>query len=175
MTVRRLPIIAVLFPTLLTACGPEARPVTAPLLASRPAAAIAAPARTSADWRDWPLTPGAWRYVGGPAATFARYGDGAGTSFALRCDPAARQVTLIRSGTAAELTITTSSRAARLPAGHVDYEGASMTGVILSANDSLLDAMAFSRGRVMIASPGLPVVIVPAWAEITRAIEDCRK
>ena len=176
MTLRLSPIMAMLLPTMLAACRPETRPVAAPVPAPRPVAAVAAtPAPLSSDWRDWPLTPGTWRYVAGGGATVARYGAGANTSFALRCDPGARRITLMRSGTAAELTITTSSRSAKLPAGSINDDGAPMTAVILNANDSLLDAMAFSRGRVMIASPGLPPLVVPAWAEITRAVEDCRK
>lgn len=50
------------------------------------------------------------------------------------------------------------------------------TGVSIGATDSVLDQMAFSRGRIMIAS-GMPAraAILPAWPEITRVIEDCRK
>lgn len=172
---RAFPQIAALFLSLMLAgCGPEA-PAPRHVPVPPPAPVVAAPAPTiSADWRDRPLTQGIWRYEPG-TPSYARYGAGSATAFALRCDPTARQVTLLRSGSATELTITTSSRAAKLPAGSLTDQGVAMTAVILSANDTLLDAMAFSRGRVMIASPGLPELIVPSWAEITRAIEDCRK
>lgn len=176
MIIRFPRFTALLLPLILASCGPEpVRPASAPVPPPQPvAAATPVHVPTSNDWRDQPLTPGAWRYVAGTPSA-ARYGEGSATSFGLRCDPVARQVTLFRSGTATELTITTSSRSAKLPAGGLDDNGVRMTAVILSANDSLLDAMAFSRGRVRIASPGLPALIVPAWAEITRAIEDCRK
>jgi len=168
-------IAALILPLLLASCGADpVRPVAAPV----PPPSVAPPAppvSASTDWRDQPLTAGAWRYVTGTPLSAARYGTADATAFALQCDAATRRITLLRSGTATEMTITTSSRTARLPAGSVVDRGNTMTAVILNATDTLLDAMAFSRGRVMIASPGLPTVIVPAWTEITRAIEDCRK
>ena len=44
----------------------------------------------------------------------------------------------------------------------------------VSAGDQLLDQMAFSRGRILIAADGGPALVVPAWPEIGRVIEDCR-
>jgi hypothetical protein len=44
----------------------------------------------------------------------------------------------------------------------------------VSAYDPLLDAMAFSRGRVGLSALSLPTLIVPAWAEVARVVEDCR-
>ena len=43
------------------------------------------------------------------------------------------------------------------------------------ANMALLDAMAFSRGRFAIDVNGLPSLYLPAWPEVGRVIEDCRK
>lgn len=45
----------------------------------------------------------------------------------------------------------------------------------LAANDALLDSMAFSRGRFAVEVNGLPTLYLPAWAEVGRVIEDCRK
>ena len=47
-------------------------------------------------------------------------------------------------------------------------------GAVLAANDPLLDAIAFSRGRFVIEQPGRAPLVLPAWAEIERVIEDCR-
>ena len=38
----------------------------------------------------------------------------------------------------------------------------------------LLDAMAITRGRFAVEVEGEPGLYVPAWAEVTRVIEDCR-
>ena len=42
------------------------------------------------------------------------------------------------------------------------------------ARDPLLDAMAFSRGRFAVEVSGGPTLVVPAYPEVTRVIEDCR-
>ena len=44
----------------------------------------------------------------------------------------------------------------------------------LAATDPLLDAMAFSRGRFVVEQAGAPPLVLPAWAEIGRVVEDCR-
>jgi hypothetical protein len=45
----------------------------------------------------------------------------------------------------------------------------------LGAQDSLLDAMGYSRGRFIVEQAGLPTLVIPAWPEIERVIEDCRR
>jgi hypothetical protein len=42
------------------------------------------------------------------------------------------------------------------------------------AQDPLLDAMAFSKGRFAVESAGLATLYVPPYPEVTRVIEDCR-
>ena len=44
----------------------------------------------------------------------------------------------------------------------------------LAAADPLLDAIASSRGRIGFTVTGQPSLVVPAWAEAPRVIEDCR-
>ena len=39
----------------------------------------------------------------------------------------------------------------------------------LAANDPLLDAIAFSRGRFVVSMPGMAALVVPAWPEAARA------
>jgi hypothetical protein len=52
--------------------------------------------------------------------------------------------------------------------------GVATMGVRLPVSDLLLDQMAFSRGRFLVAVEGGPWLIVPAWPEFGRVIEDCR-
>ncbi len=44
----------------------------------------------------------------------------------------------------------------------------------LPARDSLLDAMAISRGRFAVEVSGMQTLYLPAWPEVSRVIEDCR-
>ncbi len=44
----------------------------------------------------------------------------------------------------------------------------------LPANDPLLDAIGFSRGRFVVEQAGTPPLVLPAWAEVERVVEDCR-
>jgi hypothetical protein len=48
----------------------------------------------------------------------------------------------------------------------------------LAARDPLLDAMAFSRGRIAVTvggvAGGAEALVMPAWPEAARTIEDCR-
>jgi hypothetical protein len=46
--------------------------------------------------------------------------------------------------------------------------------VQLPASDPLLEQMAFSRGRFLVTVEGGPSLVVPAWPELARVIEDCR-
>jgi hypothetical protein len=43
----------------------------------------------------------------------------------------------------------------------------------MATRDPLLDQMAYSRGRFMLAAGGQEL-IVPAWPEVARVVEDCR-
>jgi len=125
-------------------------------------------------WEDAPLTPGTWTYGGGTA----RYGVAGQTPVAtLACDRATRTLALSRHGAvgvvgaASAIDVTTSYGKRRLPAA---ADTAGMTARI-TASDGLADWMAFSRGRTRLEAAGQPPLTLPAWAEISRVIEDCRK
>lgn len=151
--------------------APAPKPVPAPVpVAPRPAPAL------SADWRDWPLTPGDWHYRAEPGGGGASFGVAGGMPVvSLRCDLARRQVTLARTGTAAStLTVRTTSAVRALPAAP-DARMPGMLAMTFAANDSFLDAIGYSRGRFVVEGAGLPTLVVPAWPEILRAVEDCRK
>lgn len=148
-------------------------PAPAPRPAPARAPAPPPPAPTlGADWRDWPRTPGDWHYRAGRAT----YGVAGGAPLAtLRCDPATRRVTLSRTGFASTtLTLRTTSAVRAIPATP-DVGAPGMLGMAFAANDGFLDALGFSRGRFVIEGGGLPVLVIPAWPEILRVVEDCRK
>jgi hypothetical protein len=100
----------------------------------------------------------------------------AGGLVVLSCNRPARQVTLERSGKGRDpvpMTIETSSETR--PVAGASRPGPPPTiAVSFDANDPLLDAMAFSRGRFALATAGLPTLYVPSWPEVSRVIEDCR-
>lgn len=134
------------------------------------------PPPTPQDWRDMPLTPGNWFYSNQGGTSQALFGSAnSEASFIVRCDRARRQVTLLRGGTSSGnmMTVRTSSSARNLPLS-VQAEPLPYVLSSVGANDRLLDAMAFSRGRFTVEVPGLPMLVLPAWPEPARAIEDCR-
>jgi hypothetical protein len=151
-------------------------PAPAPAPAPPPVAPTPAPAPAPAltgDWRDWPLTPGEWRYRRTAAGGVSTFGVGGATpSVTLTCDRAARRLTLVRAGASnAAMTIVTTSMTRNVPSRP---DGAGGTATSLAATDPLLDAIGYSRGRFVIQQPGLPTLVVPAWPEIERVTEDCR-
>jgi hypothetical protein len=122
------------------------------------------PVEARTDWADQPLSPGEWRYQAPGGGSEAWFGSAAG-GFMLSCDPERREVLLTRIGapSGAPLTIRTSSMS-RVVAD----------GVPLRASDPLLDAIVFSRGRFAVETDGRPALIIPAWPEPGRVVEDCR-
>lgn len=131
------------------------------------------PATSVKDWRDAPQTPGNWRYEPGTAM----FGPGNATLFAMACNRAAGTVSLIRTGTSSvglPMTVATTTETRPLSAEPAP-QGQPQLITTLAARDPLLDAMAFSRGRFSIEVNGLPTLYLPAWAEVGRVIEDCRK
>ena len=128
------------------------------LAAAAPAAAQVAPISFEAG-KLLPQTPGQWSYAVSVNGSEARYG----AAFSIRCDRATRTVIISRPGAPPTvLTIATDSTTRSLPMG----------GRLL-ANDPILDAIAFSRGRFIVSGGGATLAI-PSWPEAARSIEDCR-
>jgi hypothetical protein len=145
-------------------------PVPAPTPSPTPAPP---PPPASADWRDWPLTPGNWTWrndVQGSVATFGIAGQA--PELMLRCDRTRGRIALSRRGLAPApgLTIRTTSLVRTLPVTATTAGPAADLG----ARDALVDAMGYSRGRFVVQGGGMPTLVVPAWAEILRVAEDCR-
>jgi hypothetical protein len=160
----------------LGSCAPRSEPEPAPPPPQRPAprpAPIAPrpPPTPAPGWIDAPLSPGDWSFDEG--ARTASFGPPGQPSFVLRC-AAPGQVTIARIGaapsTGGALTVRTSTTARTVPARSGE-EGLVAT---LPASDPLLDAIVFSRGRFAVEAAMLPALIVPAWPEPARVIDDCR-
>jgi hypothetical protein len=147
----------------LAACAPTPAPPPA-LLNVTPAPPPPAPPQVP-DWRDLPLSPGDWAYAAAPEGSRALFGGGL---FTIRCDAARRQIELARiAAGAGAMAVTTSYGTRSLP---LAAEGVAR----LPAADPLLDQMAFSRGRFTIEVEGLERLVIPAWPEPARVVEDCR-
>ena len=154
---------------------PSATQAPAPTPRPRPATPPASPVPLTTTWQDAPATPGDWTWAAEGGRSVARFSDGLLT---LTCDRAAGTVTLARQASgnsSATLTVRTTSISRALTAA--PSPGTNNSGTIavsLPPRDSLLDAIAFSRGRFAVESPGQPTLYVPSWPEISRVIEDCR-
>lgn len=163
---------------LLASCSavPTAAPKPAPA-AARPAPVVAqtvpAPLPASTSWRDAPITPGTWTWERAGQQSVASF---AGGELALVCDPPANAVTLLRRGVAtASVPATILTTISTLPATAIPIDRLPPhVAITFAPRDSALDAMAFSRGRFAVEVQGLPTIIAPSWAEVSRVIEDCR-
>ena len=164
----------------LACCSPAPinRPAPTPPPIERPAP-DPAPTVQSPDYEnflDAPQTPGNWTYAQAGQRSTAMFLAADGSSpFALTCD-GGRQVVLARQGNAngaVPLRIRTETQDRMLTAQPIQAN-TPMLAATLQPGDRLLDAMALSRGRFAIETSGFPTLYLPAWAEVTRVIEDCR-
>ena len=130
-------------------------------------------------WNDQPQTQGTWFYEREGSETFALFGSSAEDPLAIiRCDLTTRKLGIGRFNTASQSTelmmrVRTETRQSLLtaiPKGNGD----GLFGVELEASNPLLDAMAITKGRFAIEVEGVEPLYIPAWAEVTRVIEDCR-
>ncbi len=129
-----------------------------------------------ANWQDLPLTPGSWSYRADGQGSVASFGQASGAPiFTVRCDPARRQVTLGREGAASGslMTIRTSYSARNFPLSP-QTQPAGAAAAAVPASDPFLDRIVFSRGRFTVETPGAAMLIIPAWPEPARVLEDCR-
>ncbi len=161
-----LPVLA------LAACvpstqRPQPQPVAPPVQVLPPRPPVQQPAAPTPNvaWIDAPLSAGGWTYRGGSAA----FGPAGSPSFVVACTGS--RIRLERPGASGGmLTIRTSSEARNLPA----TPGSGGLVAELAAADPLLDAIAFSRGRFSVEAPGTARLVIPAWPEAARVVEECR-
>jgi hypothetical protein len=118
---------------------------------------------------------GSWAYAAtadGSEATFSN-----ASSYPqlwLRCTRATRRVSVSRPASVAApfINVWTSSLTRSVASGFNPATGRLTAEV--AADDPLLDAIATSRGRIGFTVGTAPALVVPAWAEAARVIEDCR-
>jgi len=150
------------------------RTIAAALLALAPAAVASAQA-TQPSYATAPALPGSWGYraiAGGSEAAFV---DTAGIRrLVVQCTRANRVLSLSMTSVAPaqSLVVWTSSGSRALPANY-DQRSFQVVAAV-AAQDPLLDAIAFSRGRFALSIPGSPAVVLQPQPEFERTIEDCR-
>lgn len=144
------------------------------------AAALALPAAAAAqavaqDFSQSAPSSGTWAYRPLAGASQAYFMDTSGTiRLFLSCSIPARTVTISRTSgaPAATITVWTSTMQQVLPAR---FEPNSMrVSASLTSASPLLDAIAFSRGRIAILMPGVAPLVVDPGPEAARVFEDCR-
>ena len=119
---------------------------------------------------------GNWSHAALPDGSEARFTGVTGqVQLALRCTRSTRRVTLSKpvSAPAPSLFVWTSGVSRTFAAPGFDAS-AGRLNVQLAAFDTLLDAMAFSRGRIAVGAGTTPALVVPPWPELARVVEDCR-
>ena len=142
------------------------------------AAAVSAqqPVTTNAiDYGTARITPGMWTYQALPGGSAARFVDATGTArFALECSKATRRVTISRTASSAAPSLFVWTTDVSRTIG-VRFDPSALRLVVeLAARDPLLDGIAYSRGRIAVTSGGSDALVMPAWPEAARTIEDCR-
>ncbi len=177
-TVRIVGALAAL--ALAGACVPRSpEPAPSPAAPAAPSTAgpviNTLPTPTYDNWFDAPQTPGDWRYsASGPVtqATFAAApGPGPAT---IVCDLGTRRIGIARAGRAewpVQMRIRSES-ADRLVTAEPHANGLVAE---FAADDPILDAIAFSKGRFAIETAGRETLYLPAYPEVSRVIEDCRR
>jgi hypothetical protein len=134
-----------------------------------------APAQPTPDFSTAVPIDGTWNYAPIPAGSEATFVNTAALpQLTIGCARATRQVTISRpaSVAAAFISVWTTAQTRSLPASFNPATG--RLTATLSAYDPFLDAIAFSRGRIAVSVTGQPALILPAWADAARVVEDCR-
>ncbi|HUE79464.1 MAG TPA: hypothetical protein VMN38_07520 [Sphingomicrobium sp.] len=145
------------------------------LVTATAASAQAVGAAPAVDFSTARVALGVWGYRAVPGGSMARFVDTTGTArLVLQCTRATRRVTISHTSAApaASLQVWTSSASRNLPARF--EPNAMRVAADLAASDALLDGIAFSRGRIAVTMAGGVPLVVPAWPEAARTIEDCR-
>ncbi len=118
---------------------------------------------------------GVWTYVRDARGSIARFGAaGRNALLTIRCETAGARIFMSVPGNApARMTLRSTESAKAYDAAPVGSQPPYVAAEV-AANDRQLDAMAFSRGRILIGLVGAPDLIVPIQPEFARVVEDCR-
>lgn len=121
------------------------------------------------------METGSWSYANDVRGSIARYGvPGKDAEVMLRCDKARARIFVSRSGGAAgSMTVRTSSASKALAVQPIFTQPPYAVSELI-VSDPILDAIAFSRGRIALELSGAQNIAIPVWSEIGRVIEDCR-
>ena len=118
---------------------------------------------------------GSWAYSSNASGSEASFVNASAIpQLTIRCTLATRRVTIAKPATGAApfLNVWTSAMTRNLPSS---FNPATMRlSADVMAADPLLDAIVFSRGRFGVSVGMQPALVLPAWAEPQRVIEDCR-
>ena len=152
----RLPIAAVLALAFASSIGAQTSPALTDLSTAIP-------------------TPGNWSYAPTADGSEAVFTNATGyPQLWVHCTRATRRVSFARPATSATplLNVWTSSAIRAVPSS---YNPATRHLTIeLAGSDPFLDSVATSRSRLGFSVGSEPALVVPAWAEVARVIEDCR-
>ena len=146
----------------------------------RPAPPVARPApppppAPAANWADREPAPGVWTYVQDGRGSRAMFGEaGRDAAFVIRCERAGNRVFVSRAGSLGGRMTLRSTNGAKAYAATPTGGQPPYVAAEIAARDPQLDAMAFSRGRILIGLDGAGDLILPIWPEFTRVVEDCR-
>jgi hypothetical protein len=152
------------------------RPKIAALLALIVASsAIAQSAPAIADLSTATPVPGNWNYAPASDGSEATFADSTGNvQLWVHCTRTTRRLSIAKRASAAApiLNVWTSSLTRSVGSSFNPATG--RLTIDLATYDPLLDAITASRGRVGFGVGTEPPLVVPAWAEAARVIEDCR-
>ena len=128
-----------------------------------------------ADQSTTPPLPGNWTFAANADGGEAVFTDANGQrQLSLRCVRSIRRVILSKPANAAAATLSVwSSTASKSWPATFDAATARISAQVANW-DPVLDAIAYSRGRFAVAAAGQQPLVVPAWADIARIVEDCR-
>jgi hypothetical protein len=139
------------------------------------------PARNLDEWRDWPVAQGNWIYAPNATGSSAQFISPDGSMRAmLRCDRAAATVSVSLARTLAGTGAASPQMELRTTSGSYNFPTRPAPGgepfiyANIPARDVMLDNIAYSRGKFLIAAESLQPLTLPAWPETGRVIEDCR-
>ena len=153
-------------------------PVQKPIVTAPPVVKTVVPA-VPADWQDRAASAGDWTYRQDGKGSIALFGQsGADARFAIRCDGQAKRIYLTHpgqfpAGESGKMTVRASTSMKTFDAANTGGSPA-LVGVTLDPREPQLDAIAFSRGTFLVSIKGTADLILPAWPEVARVVEDCR-
>jgi hypothetical protein len=158
--------------------SPEPAPQPQPPRSTEPAPLPPTPqiVQPQGHWTDWPMEAGQWVYRIDDRGSIALFGQpGRDALITLRCDKGLRMTFLSVAGVTnfSRMTVRTSSTSKTVETKNTGGKPP-YVAVAIAPTDPILDALAYSRGRVAFEPYGDKFIAIPLWSEIGRVVEDCR-